>query len=267
MESLIQKHLTPFEIKCNTVSMQIKIAEHREKKSKPFVNKLAGKVERMIPKRSADEIFEMRRKEKQQKEEGEKQKIYKAWCVFKVHMPVKFHRAKLEAIKINGVYSPNQVRVISEFKGKGIADKPKNTLFVGSSGIGKTHFSSALGIRYIYQGLSCRFVQDDQYVRFLKEDANYAKQFETCDVLVLDDIAGDGDYGRIATWQSKEIRNLIYNRADRGLATIISTNFTKEQLHKYLGHRVWSRFTSDWAEGERFCFVDFGSKSGLRGVA
>ena len=268
MENLIKKYLTEEEIKAHTLGQQEKIARFRAKKHEPFVNTVAKSVAESLPKLSLEEQRALRAKEFEQEKFKKTMEIRKRWDVLRCHMPEKFHRAKLEPVEVNGVKSPNQSRVIGELFAKGVEAVPKNLLFTGSSGIGKTHLSVALCNRYIYRGIGCRFIQDADYVKLVKTDLDYAKQFETCDVLVLDDIAGDGGYGRLA-WASDStyVRNLIYDRAERGLVTIVSTNFSTSELRKYLGERVWSRFTSDFTEGENFAYVDFGVAAGLRGVA
>ena len=261
---MIENYLTVEELndKSMTDSMKKSLATYRANQ-KALKNKHLEKAVLSIPKLSKEEIERLRAEEEKKKKEEQYQKKVRAWELFREHIPEKFHQAKLKPFELNGRQSPNQSRVINEICSKQLHEKPSNLLFTGSSGLGKTHLSVALGIRYIHLGITPRFLQDKHFVAL----ENWMKrQYYECDVLVLDDIAGDGDYGRIAPWESKMIRDLIYERADKGLPTIISTNFSKEVLEKYLGARVWSRWTCDFTFGNGFEWIDFGTKSGLRGL-
>lgn len=126
----------------------------------------------------------------------------------------------------------------------------KNLLFIGATGLGKTHLSLAIvnvvinkGY-YVCYGTSqniCDDLQSEQFGR--SENTYYSKrQVLDCDLLVLDDLGTEieNQYS-IAT-----IYNIINSRILSGRPTIISTNCEFDELLNKYDQRITSRITGEY---------------------
>lgn len=126
----------------------------------------------------------------------------------------------------------------------------KNLMFVGGTGLGKTHLSLAIANvvinkgYYVCYGTSqniCDDLQSEQFGR--GEDNQYTKkQVLECDLLVLDDLGTeiDNQYS-IAT-----LYNIINSRILSKKPTIISTNFKFSALESRYDKRITSRITGEY---------------------
>lgn len=128
----------------------------------------------------------------------------------------------------------------------------KNLLFLGKTGLGKTHLSLAIANVVINKGYSvcygtsqniCDDLQSEQFGR--SENIAYTKrQVLDCDLLVLDDLGTelDNQYS-IAT-----IYNIINTRLLSAKPTIISTNCEFEELLNKYDQRITSRITGEYVK-------------------
>lgn len=128
----------------------------------------------------------------------------------------------------------------------------KNLLFLGKTGLGKTHLSLAIANVVINKGYSvcygtsqniCDDLQSEQFGR--DENIAYTKrQVLDCDLLVLDDLGTelDNQYS-IAT-----IYNIINTRLLSAKPTIISTNCEFEELLNKYDQRITSRITGEYVK-------------------
>lgn len=132
-------------------------------------------------------------------------------------------------------------RFVAEFK-----TKPANLLFIGKTGTGKTHISTAvareiikLGFDVIYdttQNIISDFETDKFKNGYVNSEPLSAKYME-CDLLIMDDLGTE-----FATpFTVSCIYNLINTRQNRGLSTIISTNLDENELSSRYEDRIVSR--------------------------
>lgn len=127
--------------------------------------------------------------------------------------------------------------------------EPRNLLFSGDTGLGKTFFSACIASAVTDKGYSvayesaphlfaqlekARFVQDPE----LRAQAELrSNQYSECDLLIIDDLGTElaGQFVTAALYM------LINDRLLSGKATIISTNLNSEDLEKRYSPQVQSR--------------------------
>ncbi|MBE6720607.1 MAG: hypothetical protein E7571_08170 [Ruminococcaceae bacterium] len=126
----------------------------------------------------------------------------------------------------------------------------KNLLFLGGTGLGKTHLSLAIVNVVINRGYCvcygtsqniCEDLQSEQFGR--DSDIMYKKrQVLDCDLLVIDDLGTeiDNQYS-IAT-----LYNIINSRILAKKPTIISTNYDFKVLEDKYDKRITSRITGEY---------------------
>lgn len=134
----------------------------------------------------------------------------------------------------------------------------KNLMFIGGTGLGKTHLSLAIANVVINKGYSvcygtsqnvCDDLQAEQFGR--GDDAYYSKDMVlNADLLVLDDLGTEIDN----QYSIAILYNIFNTRILAGKPTIISTNFNIPALEKRYDNRITSRLT-----GEYVLFHLFGS--------
>lgn len=122
-----------------------------------------------------------------------------------------------------------------------------NLLFYGQTGLGKTFLcnciaKSLLDRNYtvLYQ-TSFRIIDTISHYRFSNPKTNEMKfQYDmliSCDLLIIDDLGTE----MINSFSTTEIFNIINTRLLEDKKTIISTNFTPQQLSESYSDRITSR--------------------------
>ena len=140
----------------------------------------------------------------------------------------------------------HNLRIMQSYAADFSADRMHNLLLMGSTGLGKTHLSSAVARAVIDRGFDVQYVtavgmlSDFEYQRFGNsisgdEGENVARYYD-CDLLIVDDLGTEV----INQFTLSCIYNVINIRLTRKKSTIISTNLMqRELLDKY-----WDRVTS-----------------------
>ena len=127
------------------------------------------------------------------------------------------------------------------------SEKCKNLLFVGTTGLGKTHLSTSIAKEVIKKGYyvcyvtSQNMISDFSSLRFgmvgeEDEDSPTSKYYE-CDLLIIDDLGTELN----TPFAVSVIYNVINTRISRNLPMIISTNLTASELRKNYAERITSR--------------------------
>ena len=124
--------------------------------------------------------------------------------------------------------------------------KRSNLLFVGTTGTGKTHLSTAIAREVIHMGYDVIYDSIHNVVSDFETDkfkSGYApseqrsEKYLECDLLIIDDLGTEFSN----QFTTSCIYNLLNTRHNHGKATIISTNLSPEELSAKYEGRIYSR--------------------------
>lgn len=129
--------------------------------------------------------------------------------------------------------------------------KSKNIIFYGGTGLGKTHLSLAIANAVINRGYSVIYgtaqnlLNDLQNENFGRYDniRYYEKAVMNCDLLIIDDLGTEFKN----SYTTAELYNIINSRILSRLPTIISTNFTQNELEDKYDQRITSRIVGEYS--------------------
>ena len=123
---------------------------------------------------------------------------------------------------------------------------------MGDTGLGKTHISSAIGGivakkgNDVYYTGAVDMLADFESERFgydrYDEQASVTDKYFSCDLLIIDDLGTE----LINQFTTSSLYNLINSRLVRKKATIINTNFTRDELRKKYQDRITSRIFGEY---------------------
>ncbi len=130
------------------------------------------------------------------------------------------------------------------------ANKSGSIILMGNTGLGKTHISSAMGGVIInkgndvYYSTAIDMVADFEGERFTnsKPDVSLTDKYMTCDLLIIDDLGTE----LINQFTTSCLYSVINSRLVKKKPTIISTNFTREELRKKYMDRITSRIFGEF---------------------
>lgn len=129
--------------------------------------------------------------------------------------------------------------------------KSRNIIFYGGTGLGKTHLSLAIANAVINRGYSVVYgtaqnlLNDLQNENFGRYDniRYYEKAVMNCDLLIIDDLGTEFKN----SYTTAELYNIINSRILSRLPTIISTNFTQNELEDKYDQRITSRIVGEYS--------------------
>lgn len=135
-----------------------------------------------------------------------------------------------------------------EFRGEGSG----SLLFLGSTGLGKTHMSTSVAKGVIERGYDVVYdtaqniLSDFEFERFGRSygdnsEVRTAKYFE-CDLLIIDDLGTE----MTNQFSVSCIYNIINTRINSSKPMIISTNLTKNEVRERYSDRITSRLFGDF---------------------
>lgn len=137
----------------------------------------------------------------------------------------------------------NAARDFAKNFGKG----EKNLLLIGKTGTGKTHLSTAIARTVIESGYEVLYDSAQNIVAAFEQDrfkSGYGPGYEPrgdkyleCDLLILDDLGTEF----VNQFTVSCLYNLLNTRLNKGLATVISTNLSPEELSQKYEDRIYSR--------------------------
>ncbi len=120
-----------------------------------------------------------------------------------------------------------------------------NLLFMGASGLGKTHLSLAITGEVVKKGYLpvygpaenlFNMIEKERFSSFGNESDSYNTMIN-CDLLVIDDLGSEF----MTTFSKSILYNLINSRILSKKPTIISTNLTMKEIEKLYSPRIASR--------------------------
>ncbi len=136
----------------------------------------------------------------------------------------------------------------SAFSGKGDG----NLLFVGNTGLGKTHLSTSVAAAVIERGFDVKYetaqnlfgdFEDRQFRNSYSSDEDITERYFECDLLIIDDLGAE----MTNNFTVSCLYNLINTRINRGRATIINTNLTSADLRRRYSDRITSRLFGEFS--------------------
>lgn len=160
-----------------------------------------------------------------------------------------------QQIMENGISPRDKAEKIKNSCGKYAVNfntSAKSIMFMGGTGLGKTHLSLAIANVVINKGYSVVYgtaqniLRDLQNENFGRDDAllYYEKAVLTCDLLIIDDLGTEYKNAYTAAC----LYNIINSRLGAKLPTIISTNFSLDELEEKYDQRITSRITGEYRQ-------------------
>lgn len=127
----------------------------------------------------------------------------------------------------------------------------RNLLFMGKTGLGKTHLSSAIAKTVIDRGYDVVYetaqnvfsdFEKEHFGRLMPGEESPTARILACDLLILDDLGTE-----MATpFTVATLYQILNSRMNAEKSTIISTNITKEELSSRYADRITSRIFGEF---------------------
>lgn len=126
-----------------------------------------------------------------------------------------------------------------------------NLLFVGGTGLGKTHLSTAIakaiiekGYYVIYETATNLFsdFESDRFRDRYNGEEPISKKYMDCELLIIDDLGTEV----ITNFTVSCLYNLINTRLNKKLPIILSTNLNSVEIRKLYNDRITSRLFGDF---------------------
>ncbi|MBQ8688996.1 MAG: ATP-binding protein [Clostridia bacterium] len=128
----------------------------------------------------------------------------------------------------------------------GSTEETKNLLLIGPTGTGKTHISTAIAKTVIERGYEVLYDSAQNIISAFEQDrfrSGYGpyepkgEKYMECDLLIIDDLGTEF----VNQFTVSCLYNLLNTRLNKGLASIISTNLSPEELSRKYEDRIYSR--------------------------
>ncbi|MGU8987218.1 ATP-binding protein [Clostridium perfringens] len=163
-------------------------------------------------------------------------------------------------------FGQQYVNVITKYLNQKPRTQSVGLILSGMVGSGKTFFACAIGNACIVNGLNVSYIKTKQYldnvikdsfdtsdekkVKKLKEMRDYLNGFnkkheDNCHVLILDELGYEYQKGD-NNFALAEIKDLLRNRAEKSLPTIITTNFILDELVQTYEEEMVSMFAESY---------------------
>ncbi len=130
--------------------------------------------------------------------------------------------------------------------------KPQSLLFLGGTGLGKTHLSTAVARTVIERGYDVYYnsavgmISDFEYRRFgnglVQGEGDDTSRYTECDLLIIDDLGTEV----VNQFTVSCLYHVINTRLNLQKPTLISTNLTSAELRKVYNDRITSRLTGEF---------------------
>ena len=126
-----------------------------------------------------------------------------------------------------------------------------NLLFVGGTGLGKTHLSTAVAKTviekeyYVIYETATNIFSDFESDRFrdrYSDEKPVATKYMECDLLIIDDLGTEV----VTNFTVSCLYNLINTRLNKKLPIILSTNLNSQEIRKLYNDRITSRLFGDF---------------------
>ena len=132
------------------------------------------------------------------------------------------------------------------------APQPESLLFLGGTGLGKTHLSTAVAREVIERGYDVYYnsavgmISDFEFRRFgngvAQSDGDDTARYTECDLLIIDDLGTEV----VNQFTLSCLYHVLNTRLNLGKPTLISTNLTSTELRKTYSDRITSRLMGEY---------------------
>lgn len=125
----------------------------------------------------------------------------------------------------------------------------ESLLFVGKTGLGKTHISSAIAKTVIEKGFSVVYDSAQNIIsaferdRFVKEDERESEKYLNADLLIIDDLGAEVQNKSTASY----FYTVLNTRLISAKPTIVSTNLSAKELTAQYEERIVSRLFGEYS--------------------
>lgn len=125
---------------------------------------------------------------------------------------------------------------------EGFSPRSNSLLFIGGTGLGKTHLSSALAKTVIDRGYDVLYtsavnmLSDFERAKF-RGDVDETDRYFLAELLIIDDLGTE----MATAFTESCLYNVIDTRICKGAPTVISTNLGAKELSDRYGERIFSR--------------------------
>ena len=160
--------------------------------------------------------------------------------------------------------------ILKSFALEFCGDTYKNFILMGSTGLGKTHLSTAVAERVIERGFDVLYVSatsmlgDFEKERFGNENAaasgNDTERYYSCDLLIIDDLGAEV----VNKFTQSYLYDVINTRMNNRKCTMINTNLTATEIMSVYAERIHSRVFGEYLP-MAFSGVDIRKQKSLKG--
>ena len=122
----------------------------------------------------------------------------------------------------------------------------QNLVILGNTGVGKTYLTDCILNEAIHNNIfslwTTAFALNNEFYNMkfasIKEREEILEPYLTCELLIIDDLGSEPKYDNTTI---EGLYNILNERLRSGLKTIITSNYTPEQLQELYLDRVFSR--------------------------
>ncbi len=129
---------------------------------------------------------------------------------------------------------------------------PESLLFLGGTGLGKTHLSTAVARTVIERGYDVYYnsavgmISDFEFKRFgngvAQSEVDNTARYTECDLLIIDDLGTEV----VNQFTLSCLYHVLNTRLNLGKPTLISTNLSSAELRKTYNDRITSRLLGEY---------------------
>ena len=128
----------------------------------------------------------------------------------------------------------------------------KNLLFIGDTGLGKTHLSTAVATEVIRRGYDVVYdtaqnvfsdFENERFNRGDESNADLTEKYFDCDLLIIDDLGTE----LTNSFTLSCLYNIINDRTNHRKSMIINTNLTQSELRSRYADRITSRLFGEFS--------------------
>ena len=163
-----------------------------------------------------------------------------------------YYKNDPEAYRVMSTVFENVRRYAQSFSIEAGKPTPQSLLFMGGTGLGKTHLSTAVAHTVIERGYDVFYnsavgmLSDFEYKRFgngvAQSEIDDTARYTECDLLIIDDLGTEVNN----QFTLSCLYHVLNTRLNLGKPTLISTNLSSAELRKHYIDRITSRLLGEY---------------------